>query len=86
MLMIIIIVKKIQSDLIFGASLSVHIPTSLKPVIIFGQDNCIFKQYKCLKKTWRLPDGRYPLLPKDDGAGIMAFAFISREYGFGLTL
>jgi hypothetical protein len=78
--------QKIQSDLMFSASLSVHKPTSRKPVIIFGQDECIFKQFKFTKKTWRLPDGRYPLLPKDDGAGIMVSAFVSREYGFGLNL
>jgi hypothetical protein len=77
--------QNIQSDLIFGASFSVRKPTSSKPIIIFGQDECIFKQFKFTKKTWRLPDGRYLLLPKDDGAGIMVSAFVSREYGFGLT-
>jgi hypothetical protein len=78
--------QNIQLDLIFGASLSVHKPTSSKPAIIFRQDECIFKQFKFMKKIWILPDGRYPLLPKDDGAGIMVSAFVSKEYGFVLNL
>jgi hypothetical protein len=78
--------QKIQSHLLFGASLSVRKPTTIKPLIIFGQDECIFKQFKFSKKTWRLPDGRYPLLPKDEGAGMMVSAFVSREFGFGLKL
>jgi hypothetical protein len=78
--------QNVQSELLFGASLSVRKPTSCKPLIIFGQDECIFKQFKFTKKTWRLPDGRYPLLPKDEGAGLMVSAFVSREFGFGLKL
>jgi hypothetical protein len=33
-----------------------------------------------------LSDGRYPLLPKDEGAGMMVSTFVSREFGFGLKL
>jgi hypothetical protein len=62
--------QKIQSHLLFGASLSVRKPTTIKPLIIFGQDECIFKQIKFSKKTWRLPDGRYPLLPKEGGVQV----------------
>jgi hypothetical protein len=45
--------QKVLSNLVFGASLLVRKPTSTKPLIIFGQDKCIFKQFKFSKKTWR---------------------------------
>jgi hypothetical protein len=76
----------IQSELVFGGSLSVRKPTHLKPLIIFGQDECIFKQDTFTKKAWCLPDGHFPLIPKDEGAGVMVSAFVSRNFGFGLHL
>jgi hypothetical protein len=76
--------QSLQSDLVFGGSLSVRRPTHQKPLIIFGQDECIFKQYTFTKKTWCLPDGRFPLIPKDEGSGVMVSAFVSRDFGFGM--
>ena len=57
-----------------------------KPLIIFGQDEFIFKQYTFTKKAWVGPNGEKMLIPKDDGQGIMISAFQSHEFGFGLTL
>ena len=67
----------------FGGNLSVKFPLGSKPIIIFGQDECIFKQYAFRKKGWTGPNGERPLMPKDDGQGLMISAFVSREFGFG---
>ena len=57
-----------------------------KPVIIFGQDECIFQQYTLHGKQWVGPNGEWALLPKSDGYGLMVSAFQSREFGFGLDI
>ena len=57
-----------------------------KPLIAFGQDECIFKQYTFTKKAWVGPNGEKMLIPKDDGQGILISAFQSCEFAFGLTL
>ena len=67
----------------FGGDLSVRRNKSKKPLIMFGQDECIFKQYLFGNKKWFLPDGTTSLLPKDEGMGIMISAFCSREFGYG---
>jgi hypothetical protein len=36
--------------------------------------------------VWCLPYGHFPLIPKDEGHGVMISAFVSREFGFGMTL
>jgi hypothetical protein len=54
--------------------------------MIFGQDECIFKQYNRSNKSWSDPDGTRALLPKEDGQGVMISAFASREFGFGMQL
>ena len=66
----------------FGGNLSVRIPTNQPLLIIFGQDECIFKQYSFRKKGWCGPKGETPLMAKDDGQGVMISAFVSRDYGF----
>jgi hypothetical protein len=58
----------------------------MKPMIIFGQDECIFKQFLMTKKTWIGPNGEKNLVPKDEGLGRMISAFVSREFGFGLAV
>ena len=40
------------------------------------------KQYLFSLNSWTLPDGTKPLLPKDEGCGVMLSAFRSRELGF----
>ena len=70
----------------FGGCLSVRMPEGAKPLIIFGQDECIFKQYVFSKKSWMGPHGETPMTPKDEGHGVMLSSFVSREYGFNLQL
>jgi hypothetical protein len=74
------------SMLPFGGNLSVRRNSDEKPLILFGQDECIFKQYNLSSKSWTNPDGVRALRPKDEGQGVMVSSFISREFGFGLKL
>ena len=67
----------------FGGNLSVRKPSNIKPLLMFGQDECIFKQYTFTKKAWMNSEGAMPLIPKDEGAGVMISAFASREFGYG---
>jgi hypothetical protein len=69
----------------FGGHLSVRIEMD-KPLIIFGHDESIFKQYHMTKSAWVAPDGTTVLVPKDDGQGLMISAFQSREFGFGMEI
>jgi hypothetical protein len=75
-----------MSETIFGGNLSVRMPPNTKPLICFGQDECIFKQFLFTAKAWTAPDGQKPVIPKDEGLGVMISAFVSREFGFGMTL
>ena len=59
---------------------------SEKPLIIFGQDESIFKQYTLSSKQWALPDGTTAPNPKEDGHGVMLSSFVSRDFGYGLNL
>ena len=36
--------------------------------------------------AWTLPDGARPLVPKDEGYGLMLSALTCRELGFGFTV
>ncbi|KAI2513790.1 hypothetical protein MHU86_573 [Fragilaria crotonensis] len=65
----------------FGGQLSVRRDMN-KPIVMFiGQDEAIFKQFSFVSKMWTGPKGERPLLPKDEGAGVMISSFIGREYG-----
>jgi hypothetical protein len=75
-----------QSELPFGGSLWVCKPRGSKLLIIFGQNESIFKQYKCSKSAWCIPDGQFAVIPKDEGHGLMVSTFISRDFGFGMSL
>ena len=74
------------NNLEFGGNLSVRFPEGKKPVIILGQDEAIMKQNLFTLSTWTLPDGSKPLIPKDEGYGVMLSAFTSRELGFGFDV
>ena len=56
-------------------------PVDRPPVMIIGQDEAIFKQFLFVSKMWTGPNGERPLLPKDEGAGVMISSFICREHG-----
>jgi len=70
----------------FGGNLSVRFPAGSKPLIVFGHDECIFKQFLMSKKAWTGPNGESNIVPKDDGLGVMISAFQSREFGFGMPV
>jgi hypothetical protein len=78
--------EKMNETTLFGGNLSVRMPPNTKPLICFGQDECIFKQFLFTGKAWTAPDGQKPVIPKDEGLGVMISAFVSREFGFGMNL
>ena len=70
----------------YGGNLSVRKPPNTKPLMLLGQDECIFKQYLFTAGYWMLPDGTKQLVPKDEGQGIMLSSFTCRELGYGMQL
>ena len=70
----------------FGGFLSFRKNESERPIIMIGQDKCIYKKYLLVKKQWTLPDGTCSVNPKDEGIDIMTSAFCSREFGYGFDL
>jgi hypothetical protein len=70
----------------FGGTLQVRCPAGCKPLIVFGHDESISKQFLMLKKAWTGPNGESNIVPKDDGLGVMISAFQSRKFGFGMPL
>ena len=66
--------------------LSVRKPHNQKPLLILGQDECIFKQFVFSQGVWVLPNGIKQLIPKDEGMGIMLSSFVSRELGYGFEI
>jgi hypothetical protein len=76
---------KADKETRFSGFLSVWIEND-KPLIIFGHDKCIFKQYHMTKSAWVAPDGTMALVPRDDGEGVMISAFQSREFGFEMQI
>ena len=57
-----------------------------KPLIIFGYDECIFKQYLLMKNTWVGPSRETILVLKDEGQGVVISAIQSCKFGFGLEM
>ena len=70
----------------FGSNLSIQKRPEEKPLISFGHDECIFRQYIFTGSAWSGPRGEQAIIPKDEGNGIMISAFQSREFGFGMNL
>jgi hypothetical protein len=70
----------------FGGNLSVQMPPNNRPMICFGQDECIFKQYFLTGKALTLTDWQKPIIPKDKGLGVMISNIVSRIFGFWLKL
>ncbi|CAJ1943688.1 unnamed protein product [Cylindrotheca closterium] len=69
--------KKMLNDKVkFGRNMSVC-ARGEKPLICFGQDECIMKQYLFTNKAWATPEGTRSLTPKDEGMGLMISAFVS---------
>jgi hypothetical protein len=78
--------ERMNSETKFSGNLSVRMNKEQKPLIMFGHDEAIFKQYLLAKKSWYGPDGIFILVPKDDGQGFMISAFQSIELGFEVKL
>jgi hypothetical protein len=72
-------------DLPFGGNLSVRKPPNLKPLVVFGQDEAIYRSTSLCPHTWTI-DGQSPLRTKGSGRAIMVSAIMSREFGFGFLL
>ena len=72
-------------DLPFGGNLSVRKPPHLKPLVVFGQDEAIYRSTSLCPHTWTI-DGHSPLRTKGSGRAVMVSAIMSREFGFGFKL
>ena len=59
----------------FGDKLSVQLNKHERPLIMFGHDECIFKQCNVTTKSWKNPRGETILKLTDDGQGIMIETF-----------
>ena len=55
--------------------------TNMKPIMIIGQDESVFRQYSLVTKQWVGAYGQRALLPKSEGDGIMISAFQAHEIG-----
>ena len=53
---------------------------------MFGQDECIFKQFSFTPKAWALPNGQKVVIPKDEGARIMISGLVSMEFEFEMEI
>ena len=73
-------------DIQYGGYLSVRFPPGLKKVMMLGQDKAIMRKYIFTLLAWTMPDGARPLIPKDEGYGLMVSAITCCEFGFGLTV
>ncbi len=78
--------ERMNEETKFCGNLRVRMNKDEKPLIMFGHDEAIFKQYLLTKKSWYGPYGMSVLVPKDDGQGVMISAFQLRELGFGVKL
>jgi len=70
----------------FGGYLSVQKSLEEKPLLSFSHNECIFQQFIFTLSAWSGPRGEQAIIPKDEGNGIIMYAFQSREFGFGLKL
>ena len=78
--------ERMNKETKYGGRLSVCLPVGKTPLIIFGHNKNIFKQYLVTKKSWVGPNGECALIPKNDVQSIMISSFQSRELGFELEL
>ena len=74
---------KLMKETMWGGNLSVRMEVGTQPVVLLGHDECIFKQYQFTNKSWVADNKARPIIPKDEGAGLMISAFQGREFGFG---
>jgi hypothetical protein len=70
----------------FGGKLSIRMQPEERPLLSFGHDECIFHQFIFTGHSWRGKNGEQPIIPKDEGYGLMVSTFQSRELEFGYKL
>ena len=73
-------------NLPFGGHLSVRKPLDKKQIMMIGQDEAIMRKNLLTLCAWSMPDGARPLVPKDEGYGLMLSAMTCRESGFAFTV
>ena len=64
---------------LFKGEQSVRKPPSMKPLMLFSQDESVFNQFLLKPRQWVGLQGQRPLLPKTDGISFMLSAIQSRE-------
>ena len=67
----------------YGGNLSIHKDPKSKIILSFGHDEAIFNMMAFTSRCWSGTHGEQPIVPKDNGTGIMYSCFQSREFGFG---
>jgi hypothetical protein len=76
----------------FGAALSWFariekgLGRDIKPLILWGHDECSFSQYLMRVNQWVTDKGQRAIDPKGEGENYMVSAFTCREFGFALEL
>jgi hypothetical protein len=79
-------VERANTESKCGGWVSVWKTENEPALIMFGHDECIFKQVHTTNKSWKASNGKTGLIPKDDGQGVIISTFQSREFGFGRQL
>ena len=69
-----------------AGKLSNRMQPHIRPVIIIGQDETVFRQHTYSTNAWHDRSGATKLLPKSDGYSFMISALCSRNFGLGIWL
>jgi hypothetical protein len=77
---------RINNLCLYGGNLSMRKMPNERPVILFGHDECIFRQFIFTSSAWKGTKGEQAPISKDEGYGLMVSAFQSREFGLGMEL
>ena len=75
--------QELCKSLEFGGNLSIRKDPRSKVIISLGHDECIFNMFTYTKKCWSSCENAQPIMPKDNGTGVMYSCIQSREFGFG---
>ena len=67
----------------YGGNLSIHKDPESKMILRFRHDEAIFNIMAFSSRCWSGTHGEQPIIPKDNGKGIMYSCFQSCEFGFG---
>ena len=66
----------------FPLTTSTRVPPNVRPLLILGQDECVFSQHLFGQKQWVTPSGQRPLMPKTEGDIHVMSALQCRDFGF----